>query len=431
MDATTTAGPHRLTVLVGRIRARLADELPAVLWSASDEELTGLLADLEGLSAQVAAVQLAAVREADRRDLGRSSGASSTGSWLAGRLRQRPGVAARTVRLANDLDTELLLTAMALRSGQISADHAAVIAHAIKDLPSEAGPGVAEKAEQLLLSYARVFNPKDLAGLGRKVLEAVDPDLADRVLAKQLAKEEARANRRRELTLNDDPHAFGAWVRGRLDPVTADMFRTALEPLAKPMPTTADGPDLRTSAQRYGDAFAEMLRRYLDSGQSPTQGGDKPHLVINIDYDDLVHGTSTATLLRTGTAISAHTARQFACDATITWHTRGPDGNPTLIDGPRLFVGKTRRLLELRDRGCAFPGCDRPPSWCHGHHIQAWIDGGPTTVANGVLLCGHHHRLIHQGAWQVRMAPDGLPEFIPPEWISATRDPVRHQRLRT
>jgi HNH endonuclease len=116
--------------------------------------------------------------------------------------------------------------------------------------------------------------------------------------------------------------------------------------------------------------------------------------------------------------------------AGITWHTRGPDGNHTLIDGPRLFVGKTRRLLELRDRGCAFPGCDRPPSWCHGHHIQAWIDGGPTTLANGVLLCGHHHRLIHQGAWQVRMAPDGLPEFIPPEWIDRNRNPLRNHRLR-
>ncbi|WP_237742717.1 HNH endonuclease signature motif containing protein [Actinopolymorpha alba] len=50
--------------------------------------------------------------------------------------------------------------------------------------------------------------------------------------------------------------------------------------------------------------------------------------------------------------------------------------------------------MELRDRGCAFPGCDRPPAWCHGHHIRSWLDGGSTTLANGTLLCGYHHRLI-------------------------------------
>ncbi|MGH3490580.1 MAG: HNH endonuclease [Actinopolymorphaceae bacterium] len=68
---------------------------------------------------------------------------------------------------------------------------------------------------------------------------------------------------------------------------------------------------------------------------------------------------------------------------------------------------QTRRLLELRDQGCAFPGCDRPPSWCDGHHTRSWLQGGPTTPGNGVLLCGYHHRLIHRGEWTVRIADDG------------------------
>ena len=70
------------------------------------------------------------------------------------------------------------------------------------------------------------------------------------------------------------------WLRGKLDPVTTEMLRTALEPLAKPMPTTADGPDPRSPSQRLGDGFAELLRRYLNAGASPTQGGEKPHVVI-------------------------------------------------------------------------------------------------------------------------------------------------------
>ena len=257
-----------------------------MLWSLPDTELTVLLGDLQVLIAQAEAASLAAVREADRRDLGRTAGATSTGSWLSGRLRIRPENAARTVKLARDLDTSLPLTAMALRAGEISVDHASVIARSINDLPDEAGTDVRHQAEQVLVADARVFHPKDLAGLGRSILNAVDPDLADRILAKKLAADEARANRQRELTLTDDPHGLGTWIRGRLDPVTADMFRTALEPLSKPMPTTADGPDPRTASQRLGDGFAELLRRYLASGESPSQGGEKPHLIITIDWDE-------------------------------------------------------------------------------------------------------------------------------------------------
>ena len=419
-----------MTTLVSRVRARLEQESQSSLWSLSDDELIGMLGDLQALVAQTEALSLAAVREADRRDLGKTAGATSTSSWLSAALRIRPEKARRTVRLARDLDTDLVSTEAALRSGQISADHASVIARAVRDLPGEAGPQVRRRAEEFLLDRADTFHPKDLARLGRTILDVVDPDLADRVLAKKLAEQEARERRRRELTLTDDPHGLGTWIRGRLDPTTADMLRTALEPLAKPLPTTTDGPDPRTAAQRLGDGFAEMLRRYLNSGESPTQGGEKPHLVISIGWDDLTNRTGHGLLLRTGAPVSARTAEEFACDASVSWHTGPPDANPVLVDGPRLFVGKTRRLLELRDRGCAFPGCDRPPSWCHGHHIQAWIDGGPTTVANGVLLCGTHHRLIHQGAWRVRIAADGLPEFIPPEWIGPNRNPLRNHRIR-
>ena len=96
----------------------------------------------------------------------------------------------------------------------------------------------------------------------------------------------------------------------------------------------------------------------------------------------------------------------------------------------RLFTGAVRRALNLRDGGCAFPGCDRPPSWCQGHHIISWLDLGQTNLDNGVLLCGHHHRLIHQGEWQARLGTDRLPEFLPPDWLDAERKPRRNNRLR-
>ena len=66
------------------------------------------------------------------------------------------------------------------------------------------------------------------------------------------------------------------------------------------------------------------------------------------------------------------------------------------------------------------------PRWCHGHHVKAWVDGGPTTLDNSVLLCGYHHRLVHRGHWTVRLAADGLPEFIPPTYVDPQQRPRRN-----
>ena len=64
----------------------------------------------------------------------------------------------------------------------------------------------------------------------------------------------------------------------------------------------------------------------------------------------------------------------------------------------RCFTEQQRLALTARDKGCTFPGCDRPPGWCQTHHVLEYRNGGPTTVDNGVLPCGHHHRTFeHAG----------------------------------
>ena len=121
-----------------------------------------------------------------------------------------------------------------------------------------------------------------------------------------------------------------------------------------------------------------------------------------------------AATLEDGTPISATAARRIACDAQIMPAVLGSRGEPLDVGrGRRLFTGPLRRALVLRDRGCTFPGCDRPPRWCDAHHVVPWALGGTTALHNGVLLCGHHHRLIEAGDWQVTFAPDGIPEFHP------------------
>ena len=100
----------------------------------------------------------------------------------------------------------------------------------------------------------------------------------------------------------------------------------------------------------------------------------------------------------------------------------------------RLIRGSLRRALVVRDGGCAFPSCDRPPQWCDAHHIVFWSEGGESSLANCVLVCGFHHRLLHREQWQVVMATDGHPDFVPPSRINPRRQPRRqrrHQPLRT
>ncbi|MEU0791551.1 DUF222 domain-containing protein [Amycolatopsis sp. NPDC005961] len=131
--------------------------------------------------------------------------------------------------------------------------------------------------------------------------------------------------------------------------------------------------------------------------------------------------------------ISAAEARIHACDCMLIPAVLGAKSEPLDLGRQRRLVPPgIRRALYLRDRGCAFPGCHRPPRHCQGHHIRHWADGGPTELGNLVLMCAHHHRLLHRSGWQVRIAADGLPEFLPPVFLDKRRKPRRnnlHQPL--
>jgi hypothetical protein len=131
--------------------------------------------------------------------------------------------------------------------------------------------------------------------------------------------------------------------------------------------------------------------------------------------------------LEDGTPLSPETTRLLACDAWLVLAIHETAEHPEILDIGRLSRTPTRalrRAVVLRDKGCAFPGCGRPPRWCHAHHIWHWALGGPTCLDNLVLLCAHHHRAIHHGGWAVRIGPHGRPVFTPPRWV----DPDQHPR---
>jgi hypothetical protein len=161
-----------------------------------------------------------------------------------------------------------------------------------------------------------------------------------------------------------------------------------------------------------------VCRHYLDSSDRPAVAGERPHVIVTIDVDSLGRGEDAPGIARSAGGrladvgpISAADALMWACDAQVTRVITDAASRP-------LDVGRTTRItpvwirkaLIVRDGGCAFPDCGRPPSWGDPHHIQHWANDGPTALHNLVLLCRRHHRLIHHGRFSVEMV-EGLPRF--------------------
>ncbi|MGV9210761.1 DUF222 domain-containing protein [Micromonospora sp. RB23] len=390
-------------------------------WALCDDELLAALDASHALAQRLATIQLALVRELDGRGLAVAQGASSTAVWLRDRLRLSGRSARQLVQLAATIDAAPPTVRAALRDGSLTVEQGRVVAETIATLPAEAGPEVAEKASELLVAWADRFDPTILRRLGERVLAHVAPDLADQAELAALDRAAERAEARRHVTLSE-PKDGQVRLTGNLDTETASLLREAIDPLCAP---TGEHDD-RSPGQRRADALGEICRLALRTGHLPDNGGDRPQLVVTMSLDALVNEVGAGTL-ETGARLTPGAVRRLACDAAVLPAVL--NGNSQILDvgrQRRLFTGPLRRALVLRDGGCAFPGCDRPPRWCDGHHVRHWANGGTTTLGNAVLLCGHHHRVLHQGDWIVRIAPDGQPEFLPPAWLDAARTPRRN-----
>jgi hypothetical protein len=359
--------------------------------------------------------------------------AASTASGLRRRLRMGAGAAREAVRTARALFCgPLPQTAAALTEGAISPAHARVLAQGTRPLPDHR----ARAAEPVLLQAATRLDPPQLRQAVGYLCEVADPDRA--------AAAGQRRHDRQGLWLAPTLDDMVA-VHGLLEPEAGQTVLAALEPLARP----ADANDPRSGGQRTADALAEVCRRALEGGRLPRAGGVRPQLLVTVDHDSLL-GRPGAVGGDLGWAgpLDAEGCRRLACDGAVTrvlvsrqpptdhQHDPGADRDPgrptelqqrlqadlallppTLGGAPSqpLDLGRATRVvspaqrsaLAVRDRGCVFPGCDRPLSWCDAHHLISWIDGGPTDLPNLALVCRAHHRAVHEGGWHLARGPDG------------------------
>jgi hypothetical protein len=370
--------------------------------------------------------------------------AGSTAGWLRNQLRMGAGAARDAVRTARALFRGPLRgTAQALTSGVISSAHARVLAQGTRHLPDQ----VAAEAEPVLLEAATRLDPPLLRQAVGYLLAVADPDAAD--AARQ------HRHERRGLWLSPTLDNMVA-VDGLLEPEAGHIMMAALEPLARPH----DADDTRLGGQRTADALTELARRSLEAGQLPQTGGVRPQLLVTVDLDSLTgHPSGLGGDLGWAGPLDPQACRRLVCDGTVTrvlvtrdqpFSGQADPGRgtaaalglaadhdpscrdiglkvqlraamallpPTLGGAPSqpLEVGRTTRVVQpaqrhalaVRDRGCVFPGCDRPLSWCDAHHLWHWVDGGPTDLDNLALLCRAHHRTVHEGGWQLTRGPDG------------------------
>ncbi|HET8929507.1 MAG TPA: DUF222 domain-containing protein, partial [Acidimicrobiales bacterium] len=140
----------------------------------------------------------------------------------------------------------------------------------------------------------------------------------------------------------------------------------------------------------------------LEVGPLPIVRGEHTEVVIHID-EAFLRGDTDGGLCdaKNAPGLSLADARRLACDAKLRGLLKGADG--TAVDlgrTQRLASDKQRRLLAARDHGCRFPGCGNT-RYVDAHHVIEWEDGGPTDLANLVLLCNRHHRLVHHNAFRI------------------------------
>jgi len=319
-------------------------------------------------------------------------------AWLRWKCNFSPAAASDRVAVSRELE-RLPQATQAFADGDFSYPHAAMIARTAEKL----GEKMEANAETILVSAAKELDLGRLHVVTVKLRHFMDPD--------SVREEANESHQRRFLSLSQTLEGV-FYINGRFDAEGGAILQTALNALGGP--PTPD--DKRTPRQRRADLLVELARQQLDGGNLPEVGGQRPHLAVTVSMATLANQPgSPAADLEWAQPIPAETARRLACDAAVTPIFFGSESDqPQAGQTSRSISGSQRKALVVRDKGCRFPGCDRPPDWTDAHHLQHWADGGKHVMDNLVLLCRRHHRKVHEEGWQLGITPDGDIAAVPP-----------------
>jgi hypothetical protein len=168
-------------------------------------------------------------------------------------------------------------------------------------------------------------------------------------------------------------------------------------------------------AQRRADALITLAETTLRHGPTPLSAAERYQVVVHVTAETLAEDEPGRCEFENGPEIALDTVRRIACDSSLVQIMEDDAGNPLDIGRKtRAVPPAMRRALQSRDGGCRFPGCNHH-RFTDAHHIRHWADGGETSIDNLVLLCRHHHRLVHEGGFGVERNADGLIRFNRPD----------------
>jgi len=399
--------------------------------SATADEVLSAVAMCEGVARRLDHVSVTRIADLTRRGTFGERGYRSPAAGLSDLTGWERGEAGRRVKVAEQigirvgldgqaLPPRLAATAEVFAAGTVSLRHVEVV---VRELGSAAAgrlaPQVWTAAEHDIAEKATLYSPSELADYARTLVERLDQDGA--------GEDDEPPAHLNTLVLRPRADGSGGKLDADLDAVLFEAVATAIDAAAKPL--TSD--DTRAVTERQAQGLAEICGfalTHADSTVLPRTGGERPHLNVVIGLTDL-EDRARGAMLDFGARLTPAQLRLLACDARVVPVVMNGAGQPLDVGrASRTIPDGLRRAVAVRDHGCAFAGCRRPPSWCEVHHIVEWEKGGATSLDNCVMLCRAHHRLMHQQEWSVRIR-DGLPEFIPPRWIDIDQKPRRKPAL--
>jgi hypothetical protein len=323
--------------------------------------------------------------EVDRGQRFLADGSPDLVQWVSARFGVRHSTAGQLVRVARRLQ-ELPVLRSRFAEGVLSLDQADAISRM-----------ATPESEELLIEECLGLSMATLDRAGRR---ARPPSIED----------ELSVWERRALFIQHSLDGMEGRLTADLPGAELHIVESAIRDRADRIPENPESGMFDPYPARLADGLVELAATSGDQTSAP------PQITVFADLDALTENTETTGVaeLEAGPVIANETARRLACDSIVECAVY--DHARTLGVGrrTRLIPGRLRRQLWHRDGGCRFPGCGRK-TWVHGHHIRHWADGGPTDLGNLILLCGYHHRFLHEHGWGIEDSPERTPMFIRPD----------------
>lgn len=396
-----------------------------------DAALSAMLIELDRDRNRLDAQRIGIIDAWDARGVWAFDGARAGATWLATHTESSRAAASHEIKLARSLRS-MPTTSAAFTEGDLGLAKVRILAEAahrapepfIRDEPMLVRDVIGlrvDEAKRLLAFWLAHANPES------------DTQRSDRVYCgRNVHLSQTFQN---GWALNGDlPDEGGEILKAAIDRWASKLYESERAACAE----TGDS-ITSTPAQRRADALVEIAKIAMADENGTAMNVPSITGIVDItaltercaDHDandDADPAAKQAPVTgapvgetENGLPISPEAALRLLCDCHISRVVTGPTSAPVDLGmTARLPSPAQRRALAVRDGGCTFPGCDRPPNWSHAHHIVHWVRNGPTDLENLTLLCNYHHHRVHEGGFGCTRGPDGALAFTRPDGTPLT-----------